>query len=180
MDYSKTLIYKIEHIEDDSLVYVGHTTNWDKRKSHHKHCCNNEKTKQNNLKLYQMMRQNGGWNNFKMIEVEKYPCNDKREAEKRECEVMKELKAIMNTNKSYLSKEDKELYVEEYYENNKEQLKDYIKDYYENIKDKIKEYYENNKDKIKEYYENNKDKIKEYYENNKDKIKNIVNYKKRK
>ena len=32
MDYSKTIIYKIEHIENDSLVYVGHTTNWDNRK----------------------------------------------------------------------------------------------------------------------------------------------------
>ena len=27
MDYSKTIIYKIEHIENDNLVYVGHTTN---------------------------------------------------------------------------------------------------------------------------------------------------------
>ena len=31
IDYSKTIIYKIEHIDDDSLVYVGYTTNWDKR-----------------------------------------------------------------------------------------------------------------------------------------------------
>ena len=29
-----------------------------------------------------------------MIEVEKYPCNDRREAEKREGELMKELKAL--------------------------------------------------------------------------------------
>jgi hypothetical protein len=39
------------------------------------------------------MRYNGGWDMFRMIEVEKYPCKDKREAEKRECEVMKGLKA---------------------------------------------------------------------------------------
>ena len=42
VDYSKTVIYKIEHIDDDSLVYVGHTTNWDKRKCEHKSFCNNE------------------------------------------------------------------------------------------------------------------------------------------
>ena len=38
-----------------------------------------------------MMRGNGGWEMFRIIEIEKYPCNDKREAEKRETEVMKEL-----------------------------------------------------------------------------------------
>ena len=35
MDYSKCCIYKIEHIENESLVYVGHTTNFNKRKGHH-------------------------------------------------------------------------------------------------------------------------------------------------
>jgi hypothetical protein len=29
-----------------------------------------------------MMRENGGFEMFKMIEVEKYPCNDRREAGK--------------------------------------------------------------------------------------------------
>ena len=32
-----------------------------------------------------------------MIEIEKYPCKDKCEADRRENEVMKELKANMNT-----------------------------------------------------------------------------------
>ncbi len=39
-----------------------------------------------------MIKENGGWEMFRMIEVEKYSCPDKREAEKRETEVMKELK----------------------------------------------------------------------------------------
>ena len=56
IDYSKTVVYKIEHIDDDSLVYVGHTTNWDTRKCEHKHRCNSEKSDKHNLKLYQMMR----------------------------------------------------------------------------------------------------------------------------
>jgi len=83
MDYSKCCIYKIEHIDDESLVYVGHTTSFDKRKTAHKNNCYNEKDKKYNLKLYQMIRENGGWDTFKMIEVEKYPCNDRREAERR-------------------------------------------------------------------------------------------------
>jgi predicted GIY-YIG superfamily endonuclease len=93
IDYSNCCIYKIEHIDKDDLVYVGHTTNFTKRKSQHKYNCNAEKSSKNNLKLYTMMRDNGGWDMFRMIEVEKYPCKDKREAEKRECEVMKGLKA---------------------------------------------------------------------------------------
>ena len=44
-----------------------------------------------------MIRENGGWEMFRMIEIEKYPCNDRREAEKRENEIMKSLKASMNS-----------------------------------------------------------------------------------
>jgi hypothetical protein len=29
-----------------------------------------------------MMRENGGWEMFLMVEVEKYPCLDRREADK--------------------------------------------------------------------------------------------------
>jgi len=60
MDYSKCCIYKIEHIDDESLVYVGHTTEFNKRKAHHKSRCNNENEKSFNCKLYQMIRNNGG------------------------------------------------------------------------------------------------------------------------
>jgi len=52
MDYSKTIIYKIEHIENDNLVYVGHTTNWDKRKWSQKSACDNVNGKNYNLKVY--------------------------------------------------------------------------------------------------------------------------------
>ena len=106
MDYSNTIIYKIEHIDDENVVYVGHTTNWDKRKCCYKSVCNNYNGNNYNLKLYQMIRENGGWEEFKMIEDEKYPCKDKKEAEKRECEVMKELKANLNMRNSYVSEEE--------------------------------------------------------------------------
>ena len=41
IDYSNCSIYKIEHIEDESLIYVGHTTNFKQRKSNHKSNYNN-------------------------------------------------------------------------------------------------------------------------------------------
>ena len=122
MDYSKTIIYKIEHVDNDNLVYVGHTTNWDKRKWHHKSDCNNENSNKHNYKLYKMIRENGGFEMFRIIEVERYPCKDKREAEKRECEVMKELKAVMNTYKSYITGTKKE-YQKEYKKNTAKKIK---------------------------------------------------------
>jgi hypothetical protein len=181
MDYSKCCIYKIEHVDDESLVYVGHTTSFDKRKTKHKSSCYNENGKQHNYKLYQMIRDNGGWEMFNMIEVEKYPCNDKREAERRENEVMKELKANMNAKRSYRTEEDISEYHKEYYEANKPKIQEKEKEYRENNKEKIqeqkKEYRENNKSKIQEqkknYYESNTHKIqeqkKEHYEANKHK-----------
>jgi hypothetical protein len=163
MDYSKTIIYKIEHIENDSLVYVGHTTNWDNRKYNNKSRCNNVKERYHNLKVYQMIRENGGWNMFRMIEVEIYPCIDKREAEKRESEVLKELKSSMNVKPSYKTKEEKKISKKEYREKNKLSIKEYYGNYIENNKQdlllKKKEYREAKKDKIKEYREKNKGKI---------------------
>jgi hypothetical protein len=52
-----------------------------------------------------MVRDNGGFDRFKMFQVEKYPCKDKRQAERREHEVIKELKANMNTYKSFRTEE---------------------------------------------------------------------------
>jgi predicted GIY-YIG superfamily endonuclease len=41
VDYSRIVIYKIEHIENPELVYVGSTTDFSKRKYQHKNNCNN-------------------------------------------------------------------------------------------------------------------------------------------
>jgi hypothetical protein len=167
MDYSKCCIYKIEHIENESLVYVGHTTNFNKRKGQHKSICMNENGKAFNFKLYQMIRENGGWDRFKMIEVEKYPCKDKREAERREDEIMKELKASMNTYKSFTTEEEKKEYEKKYRETNKDRKQEYMKDYMRNNKDRkqeyMKQYRDDNKDKIQEYIDDNREKIREYF-----------------
>jgi predicted GIY-YIG superfamily endonuclease len=64
MDFSRTIIYKIccndLKITD---VYVGFTTNFNQRKYAHKRCCKYESQKNYNLKLYQTIRANGGWEN---------------------------------------------------------------------------------------------------------------------
>ena len=53
-------------------VYVGQTTNFRTRKSRHKRNCCNSDYEKHHLKVYQYIRENGGWENFDMIEIEKY------------------------------------------------------------------------------------------------------------
>jgi len=57
MNYSNRCIYKIEHIHDEKLIYVGHTTNFKQRKLRHKSSCNNETDKsKHTYKVYQMIQ----------------------------------------------------------------------------------------------------------------------------
>jgi len=102
MDYQKTIIYQFK-CNDDTItdIYVGHTTNYLKRRQGHKNDCNNPNGKRYNYKIYKTIRENGGWDNWKMLEICKYPCLDKREAEKKEEEVRMELKAKLNTNRCW-------------------------------------------------------------------------------
>lgn len=95
IDYSNTIIYKIYCIDNTiSHVYVGHTTNFIKRKYQHKNCSNNLNNK---LKIYEIIRQNGGWNNWDMVEIAKYNCKNKTEARIKEQYHFEELKATLNS-----------------------------------------------------------------------------------
>ncbi len=184
IDYTKTIIYKITKYDEEDVtnIYIGHTTDFTTRKSDHKRFCYASHTNKYNYKIYQYIRNNGGWDNFNMIEIEKYPCTDGNEARAREEQVRVELGAKLNSISAYRTTEYKREYDKEhqqiYRENNKQDLKDKAKIYRENNKDKLTEkaniFRENNKDYNKIYYENNKDKISEkatiYRENNKDKI----------
>ncbi len=93
IDYSNTIIYKI-YCNDSSItdIYVGHTTNFIKRKYQHKTLCNNS----SKLKIYDIIRQNGGWDNWNMVEIAKYCCQDVTEARIREQEHYELLKPSLN------------------------------------------------------------------------------------
>jgi hypothetical protein len=198
IDYSTRMVYfyKFVKIDEPSFIdcYVGHTVDIIKRKCGHKKACNNPNNKNYNIRLYQIMRENGGWDNWKMLVIHQQICKDDIQARQIEQKFIEELNAKINMVKAYISEEQKKEYYKEWYENNKEQKLEYNKEYRENNKEEIsekqkewyennkeqisekhKEYYENNKEKIseqkKDYYENNKEKIKEYYENNKEKYK---------
>ena len=106
--YQNTVIYKIQHINKDELLYVGHTTDFTSRKYQHKHSCITKNGPSYNLKLYTMIRENGGWDCFKMLEIKKYPCNDHREASSEEDKIIKELKSTLNSRGSILNKQRKD------------------------------------------------------------------------
>jgi len=84
--YENSVIYKLVHKEDldNNNIYIGSTTNFRGRKAEHKKAVVNDNDKNYNTKKYQYIRENGGWDNWTMIQVEKYPCNDRRELEARE------------------------------------------------------------------------------------------------
>ena len=96
-DYTKGLIYKI-YCNDETItdVYIGSTVDFKMRKGAHKCNCYNEKGTQYNRYVYKFIRDNGGWSNWTMIELYKYPCANRRELEQEEDRMMIELKSSLN------------------------------------------------------------------------------------
>ena len=180
IDYQKVIIYKLV-CNDLSVkdLYVGHTTDFTNIKKRHKGCSINSNYNGYNCKVYKMIRNNGGWDNWSMVEIEKYPCNNKNEACSRERYWYEVLNANMNSLCPTLDlkkkKETHKIHSKNYYEKNKDNIKVFYKDYYVQNKDTIKErtklYRDNNKDKIKDYYVQNKDKINEKHKVYREQIK---------
>jgi hypothetical protein len=98
IDYSNTIIYKIT-CKDPNIkdVYVGHTTNFVQRKHAHKQSCINDKSLNYNCKLYQVIRNNGGWTNWSMEIVNFFNCKHHYEARKKEQEYFELLHATLNS-----------------------------------------------------------------------------------
>jgi len=162
IDYAKTIIYKLVHKDDlnDENIYTGHTTDFICRKNRHKHSCNTPTNDQYNTKKYKYIRENGGWDEWLMIEIEKYPCKDKYEARARERVIQAEMKAKLNTDIAGRT-------PKEWWEDNKDRLKILNKQWRQNnkeyINEKMRQYRKNNPDKIKDYEKSrcNKDERKE-------------------
>lgn len=92
------IIYKIVCNDlNISNCYVGSSNNFKQRKYRHKHNCNNENSEKHNLNVYKFIRNNGNWNNWNIVEIEKFNCNNKYDAYKRERYYIDLLKATLNT-----------------------------------------------------------------------------------
>ena len=96
-DYSQTVVYKIV-CKDFNITYcyIGHTTNFRQRKSHRKSVCHNSNFRNYDFLVYTFIRENGGWDNWEMIEIEKFDCKDGNEARVKEHYWLETLKADLN------------------------------------------------------------------------------------
>ena len=98
IDYSNTIIYRIfcknENVSD---LYIGHTTNFSQRKSCHKNSCENPNNSLYNIKLYKTIRENGGWNNWIMQEIDVLNLKNSTEARIKEKEYYDNFKANLNS-----------------------------------------------------------------------------------
>ena len=114
----KYYFYKIQS-KDVNITdtYVGKTKNLKKRESYHKHTCNNQNSNYYNLKLYQFIRNNGGWNNFTLTEISNRDCTHE-ESSDFELYYYNLYNTTLNTNVSNRSRK-------EWYEDNKELVKQY-------------------------------------------------------
>ena len=98
IDYSNTIFYKI-HCKNPDVkdVYIGHTTNFVQRKHAHKRSCTHEKSSSYNCKVYNVIRQYGGWDNWKMEIIAFHDCEDHYGARKLEQQYFEQYEATMNS-----------------------------------------------------------------------------------
>ena len=106
INYQNTVIYIIQNIENPELFYIGHTSDFTKRKCQHKTACIGDETLKGQHKhLHQMIRDNGGWYKFMFLEVKKFPCEDKNMADAECWRLTTDLK-MKHLNEQYFKNED--------------------------------------------------------------------------
>ncbi len=122
-DYSKSVIYKIHK---DGICYIGSTTNEKRRKEDHKFSCNNENSEFYHLKVYQHIRENGGWDTWIFEVIEEYPCDNTEQLVERERYYYDILNHKLNTRQPSTTieerKEQKAINGAKNYQDNKEEI----------------------------------------------------------
>ncbi len=121
--FQNSSIYKIccKNTEINK-IYIGSTADFNTRKINHKAKCKNTK---NNYYVYQYIRENGGWNNFEMVEIKKVKCDTKKELRTIERQVEETFDNTLNKNKAILTPEERYIYKKEYREKHRDKQKLY-------------------------------------------------------
>tara|TARA_R110000803_G_scaffold60768_1_gene120210 strand:- start:302 stop:889 length:588 start_codon:yes stop_codon:yes gene_type:complete len=146
--------YKIVDVNGDlDLCYVGSSVNMKKRKDKHKTACKSPNHPQHHLKVYKTIRENGGWDEFRVVEIGFREQLTLTQAHIVEDEYRVLLKAELNSRRCHRTEEEQNEYFKKYYEDHKEYLNEYNKNYREDHKEDKKEY-------DKKYKEDNKEVIK--------------------
>ena len=130
-DYSQSSIYKIccndLNVED---IYIGSTCNLKQRIMNHK---NKYNSKCRNYRVYNFIRDYGGFENWSFIELENVNVENVKDLRIYERKWIDLLKPSLNTQLPTRTKH-------EYYKDNAEKIKKNVKQYSIDNKDKIKEY----------------------------------------
>ena len=134
--------YTFYKLDIGNKCYVGSTIDFPNRIQKHSTRYKCETSKEYNLKVYQCMRQNNGWENVKVMIIDKIIYNDKDEAREMETKFMLMFNAELNSKYPKRSQKD---YVEANKEKIAKQRKEPSKEYYEANKEKIAE---RNKEKV--------------------------------
>lgn len=108
---------------DVKYCYVGSTQNFTRRKYQHKSSCESV-----DFKVYQMIRENGGWSNWSMIKIEETECETKLDARKRERELLEHFGNGMNVQVPGMTTKESS---KQYREQNKERIRERANKKYE-------------------------------------------------
>jgi len=155
-------IYKIV-CKDISIksIYVGSTINFKNRQKHHKAI---HQTK--NRPIYQTIRENGGWDNWSMIEIETLECS-KEEARMRERHWCETLNADLNMIRPIISEDELREGVRERSNNHYQENIEEIRARHNAYNTRNKEYFKNWRE---EHREEQREKRRIWREANRDKI----------
>jgi len=92
-NYNNSIIYQIKSIDPKiTACYVGATTNYKCRKNAHKR----DSMKNQKLKLYRFIRNNGGWEKFRMTPIARVSCADKMDLNMKTDEYIEKYKSILH------------------------------------------------------------------------------------
>jgi hypothetical protein len=169
------IMYKIQPKNQDlNFSYIGHTSNFNKRyEAHKRNTTNTKDNKHYHLKVYQTIRDNGGWDEWEIIEIEKCVYNNKIKARMREQELMVSHNTNLNTCKAFITEDERKKkkqeitnkYRIENVELIKEQQKQYKQEHKDVIKEQMRKYRQENKEetykKQQEYRKLHEEKYKE-------------------
>ena len=133
--------YKIVNVNGDvELCYVGSTCNMKKRREKHKYNCINPTSRNHHNKVYATIREHGGWDEFKIVEIGYREQITLTQSHQIEEEYRVEFKATLNMVRCFITEEER-----------KEGLKKAVNMWCENNKEYVvlrrQKYYENNKEK---------------------------------
>lgn len=171
----ETYSFYIIKCKDENIIdnYIGSTSNLKDRLKHHLEVFNDEDHRGYYRKIYTIIRENGGFENWEMEELFIYEC-DVNEARKIEQKLIDEYKPTLNTYRAYTDEETRRKRHAEtgkiWRQLNLEHRRKYEYDKYNNDEtwrqkkiNSAKKYYENHGEEYKAYrqerYKNNKDKI---------------------